>query len=47
MIKPTKYKSLSFDDIKLRKGKQLDSSTKLKAVSTIEKFIELFKLQHT
>lgn len=47
MIKPTVYKSLSFDDVKARKGKALDATTKQKAVNTLQKFIELFKLQHT
>ena len=46
MIKPTVYKSLSYLDIKARKGTQVSDEVKSKANFTLNKFVEFFKLKH-
>ena len=47
MIKPTKYKSISFADIKTRQGSAIDETTKNAAAATIAKLAELIVAKHS
>lgn len=46
MTEPTKYKSLTYSEVESRQGTALDASTKSQLTTTLNKFIELFKLKH-
>lgn len=46
MIKPTEYKSLTYDEIKARKGTAVSADIKQKAQETLSKFVALFKHKH-
>lgn len=46
MIKPTEYKSLTYDEIKARKGTAISSDIKSQAVGILSTFVELFKAKH-
>lgn len=47
MRKPTEYKSLSYSEIKIRKGTQVSNDEKTQATYTLGKFFEYFKAKHS
>jgi hypothetical protein len=46
MIKPTKYKSISYSEAKVKEGSPIDATKKAQVVNVLETFIDLFKLKH-
>ena len=47
MIKPTKYKSISTTQLKLRQVDSLNITQKTKVVTILQKLSDLIKLKHT
>jgi len=47
MTEPTKYKSISTADVKLRQASAIDEATKNTAVATIARLAELIKAKHS
>jgi hypothetical protein len=47
MIKPTKYKSISTSQLKLRQVSPLNDTKKTKVFTILQKLSELIKLKHS
>jgi|688.fasta_scaffold2416092_2 hypothetical protein len=47
MIKPTKYKSITSEEMKLRQGLSITEAKKQKAFTILSKLVELIKLKHS
>lgn len=47
MIKPTKYKSISTSQLKLRQVDQLNNTQKTKVFTILQKLSDLIKLKHS
>jgi hypothetical protein len=47
MRKPTEYKSLSYSEIKIRKGTEVSNEEKTQAFHTLGMFFEHFKAKHS
>jgi hypothetical protein len=47
MIKPTKYKSISTSQLKLRQVSPLNDAKKTKVFTILQKLSDLIKLQHS
>ena len=47
MIKPTKYKSISVEDLVVRQVNPISQTEKTKVQTTLQKLTELIKLKHT
>lgn len=47
MIKPTKYKSITIADAKLRQGSTISEEKKQKAFTILSKLMELIKVKHS
>lgn len=47
MRKPTEYKSLSYSEIKTRKGSEVTNEEKTQAFHSLGKFFEYFKAKHS
>jgi hypothetical protein len=47
MRKPTEYKSLSYSEIKSRKGTEVSNEEKTQAFYSLDKFFEYFKNKYS